>query len=95
MSKEYQISSVKDFLTVPPESMDACLADFKEWIALARNGAVFSVDFKDVIGIQGATSFVQDRFTWVDDGVVGISRVDIVGPGDERIARVDLEWSDK
>lgn len=95
MSKEYQISSIKDFLAIPPESLDACLDDFKTWIGLARNGSEFSKDFNDFIGITDATSFIQDSFTWVDDGVQGISRIDLSDPDGERFARISFAEGDE
>jgi hypothetical protein len=90
VSKEYAISSIKDFLSVPAESIDACLADFKTWIGLARYGSEFAVDFNEFIGVQNATSFIQDSFIWVDDGISGISRIQLSDQEGEEFARIEF-----
>jgi hypothetical protein len=90
MSNEYRISSIKDFLAVPPESIDACLADFKAWLTLARDGSEFSKDFNDLIGVPNATSFIQDSFIWVDDGISGISRIELTDHEGEHFARISF-----
>lgn len=67
MSKEYEITTAVDFLTVPAEKLDECLADFKIWIESCRA-------IGDVIGVE----FIVNRFVWIDDGVLGISSVEIL-----------------
>jgi hypothetical protein len=95
VSKEYRISSIKDFLAIPEESIAACLADFKAWIGLAREGSEFSKDFNDLIGIPDATSFIQDSFIWLDDGLSGISRIQLTDHEGEEFVRIEFEGGAK
>lgn len=95
MSNEYHISSIKDFLGIPLESIDACLADFKTWIELARNGSEFSRDFNDFVGVPDATSFIQDSFIWLDDGISGVSQIELTDHKGEHFARIEFEGKAK
>lgn len=91
MTAEYSISSIKDFLSVPHESIDACLADFKVWLNVARRPKEFSDDMNELIGVPNAMSFSEDSFTWIDDGVSGILHVDVVSAADDSpIARISF-----
>jgi hypothetical protein len=92
MSAEYPISSLRDFLAIPPESIDACLADFKVWLEAARHPKEFSADMNELIGMPNAMSFSYDGFTWVDDGLGGIHHIDIVNADDNSpIGRISFE----
>lgn len=91
MTAEYRISAIKDFLAIPPESIDACLSDFKVWIQMARQPGEFSSDMNDLLGTEGALSFSDDSFTWIDDGLSGVYHVDIVDASDDSsIARISF-----
>lgn len=91
MTAEYSITSIKDFLAIPPESIDACLADFKVWLQMARLPEEFSSDMNDLLATEGALSFVDDSFIWLDDGLFGIHHIQIVGVSDDsEIARVSF-----
>ena len=91
MSAEYSISSIKDFLAIPPESIDACLADFKVWLQMARRPDEFSYDMNDLLATEGALSFVDDSFIWLDDGLSGIHHIQIVDASDDsEVARVSV-----
>jgi hypothetical protein len=91
MTAEYSISSIKDFLAIPPESIDACLADFKVWLEAARQPKAFSDDMNALIGLSDALSFSLDGFTWMDDGLSGIHHIQIVDASDDsEIARISF-----
>lgn len=79
MSNEYRISTIADFLAVPEDKIDACLADFKQWISIAREPSTLETAIDDLAGAPGSTKFMTVGFTWVDDGIPGLSAVDIVG----------------
>lgn len=92
MSNEYKISAIKDFLAVPPECIEACLVDFGQWMTLARNRAQFAEGVSTLPGIPSATAFSDDSFTWIDDGIVGISLVNLVdAESGEHVARISIE----
>ena len=92
MSNEYPIKTVADFLTIPDESIDACLTDFKEWIRIARQRVSFSADMSELLGVPGAINMSTDDFTWIDDGLVGLHHVDIVDGSDgTSIGRISFE----
>jgi hypothetical protein len=91
MTAEYRISTIKDFLAVPPESIDACLADFKVWLNIARQPNEFCNDMNELIGVPDAMGFSHDSFTWIADGIIGIAHVDIVDASDDSpIARISF-----
>jgi hypothetical protein len=90
MTSEYRLNTVKDFLAVPAESIDACLSDFKTWLEIARNSSEFNSDMNELLGIPGAVAFSNDGFTWLDDGISGISLLDIM-QGDQPIARISIQ----
>ncbi|MDP9652073.1 hypothetical protein [Paraburkholderia caledonica] len=91
MTAQYKLSTIADFLAVPPESIDACLADFKVWLQLARRPDEFSADMNDLLATEGALSFVDDSFIWLDDGLSGVHHVQIVdASNDSEIARISF-----
>lgn len=89
MSNEYPIAKLADFLTVPEDSLDECLADFKQWLAFARDASALNTQMDTVLGISGST-FLPDRFTWINDGISGLRYVDFVNPEDTECVRIEL-----
>ncbi len=89
MSNEYPIETLADFLTVPEPLIDACLADFKQWLELARNTASITSQVNQALGTADA-AFLMHSFTWIDDGAVGIKCVDIYTTGESTPVRLDL-----
>jgi hypothetical protein len=57
----YDIATVADFLTVPPDRRDACLAEFATWLAIAE----------DVKALTAPAAW-DGVFRWVDDGETNI-----------------------
>lgn len=91
MSAEYSINSLKDFLAIPLESIDACLADFKVWLEATRQPKAFSDDMNELLGMENALSFSLEGFTWMDDGLSGIHHIQIVDASDDsEIARISF-----
>ena len=71
---KYRIETVEDFDTVPDEKLDACLADFAEFCAMRRLlVAVLDADKVRPLPV----------FTWVDDGVAGVSALRFEADGSE------------
>jgi hypothetical protein len=61
MSKEYIIRSVSDFLSIPIDRLDACLAEFTEAVRVARS-------LKEVSNtIDPKLHFSWHELKWVDD----------------------------
>ena len=64
--KRYDIRTVMDFVAVPPDRMDACLADFKGCIEF----------FRGVMAIAGNEGYADKvaamGWQWIDDGQVGL-----------------------
>lgn len=68
--KTYEIRQLTDFVNVPREKIDDCLADFKEWLEFHRQ-------FHES-GIPGlADVFLEPYMIWKDDGKRGISEIKI------------------
>lgn len=63
---EYLMASPSDFLNVPFDKIDECLADFKSWI-------LFGKKVREMVGIipkdAGLTVDAQQEFHWIDDGI--------------------------
>ena len=63
MSKTYTISSVNDFLAIPPKRLGACLREFKTSLELAHG-------LSGMAGIDVATVNVEvsmPAWIWIDD----------------------------
>lgn len=71
----YPIRTVADFAAIPEDRIDACLIDFAAWLRVSRRSQEISDVTESMIG--GSVQFDIGGFTWVDDGIVGISSVDI------------------
>lgn len=95
MSPEYEIRTIADFLAVPEKSIDACLADFKAWLELARKPKEINAAINAILDVPAAASFMNTIFTWRDDGVSGITFFDLVDPShpDDKV-RISIEISD-
>lgn len=62
-SPTYRISSVADFMSVPVDRIDECLAEFGVWLAIqhiARHA--------ETLGVGPLTALNGDCFEWTDDG---------------------------
>ena len=65
--KEYKIVSVMDFLSVPPNRLDACLEELKGFLESVRA-------FQEMVKIAGElvgepnAECVPIEFVWIDDG---------------------------
>lgn len=86
MHKECRISSLADFLQVPPDRLDECLADFKTWLALARQADEVSRISSGVL--KAEVKFDLRAFTWVDDGSRGVSGIDVATTDGQHIGRI-------
>ncbi|THD06164.1 hypothetical protein [Rhodanobacter lindaniclasticus] len=67
----YEIRSIKDFLSVPPDKRVAALCDFAMWLAICDMMA-------DKFTPEEVT--VGDVFKWKDDGISGCSEINIRTP---------------
>lgn len=65
--KRYTIKTVADMNAIPDESVGAFLIDLAHWMALCR-------EVKDTENMK----MIRDEFEWVDDGVEGLSQVQII-----------------
>lgn len=90
MSNEYPITRLEDFLKVPEDKLDACLADFKIWLSLARQSDVVTSMLDALSGMPGWTTTFMHSFTWIDDGIPGIRAVQITDANDQSVVRVDV-----
>jgi len=67
MSK-YVIKNLEDFFQIPEEKLSECLTDFFYWILVGKQ-------IKDDSGLNKIVSL--DGFKWIDDGIQGISSIEI------------------
>jgi hypothetical protein len=87
MSSEYRIKALSDFLTIPAEKMGEALRDFAIWLDMRRDRSELEGLISDLIGVADSVKF-GDEFIWVDDGVTGLSQIDLVATGGELIASI-------
>lgn len=65
--KKYEIKMIEDLLTMPEDKIDKCLSDLREWYDFGKHLApLVSMSLIKSVG-----------FTWVDDGIDGVSAVNI------------------
>ena len=79
MNIEYEIKCLADFASLPADKLDACLRDFSYWVDLIRAANE----------LPDGLSILRDGFRWIDDGIDGISGVDIYTDG-EKITSVEF-----
>ncbi|SAL01567.1 hypothetical protein AWB80_08155 [Caballeronia pedi] len=87
-NNEYPIAALNDFLKVPEEKIDACLADFKQWLGLARQSAVITSMLESFSGVPGGTALFRNSFIWIDDGTPGIRAIQITDEHDKEVVRI-------
>lgn len=68
--KKYTLSSPVDFTNIPPDRLDACLADFKIWVDFGRKIVEVDKQIEEIMPGLLKTSHDQ-AFVWIDDGIVG------------------------
>lgn len=73
---EYQIRTVQDFMQVPKDKRDACLADFKHYLEFMDQVEETNQLIRGLTG--GLTALTpSDAFHWVDDDVPGLTKINI------------------
>lgn len=64
----YRIEHVRDFLQVPPDRLPQCLAEFADFLQLARETTASFEALAKRIGFQGKACETK-AFRWIDDGL--------------------------
>ena len=69
MSKRYEIKTVEDFFSVPVDKLQPLLTDFATFLMLGHE-------------FEGSRIVKYDKsaFTWIDDGIPGLSEIMVVRP---------------
>ena len=62
----YEIAHVRDFLKVPKDRLPDCLAEFADFLAMARNFTAAITKAGPLIGFQSTPPELKS-FTWIDD----------------------------
>ncbi len=66
--KEYEIKTIDDFLKVPADRIDDCLAEFKTWYEVTQPLESLIIEVSKTLN-GGAVEMKFNRgFTWIDDG---------------------------
>jgi hypothetical protein len=87
--REYRIATIADFLAVPAEKQADLLRDFRLWLDHARSQADdVSRELGDLLG--GRFSFDTTYFTWIDDGIAGVSALDLRDDDSDRVVRLGV-----
>ena len=67
---KYEIATIGDLLKVPDEKIDECLADLKMWIGVRKAYDELPEELRNFVKLQ-------DTMIWKDDGVRGVSELQI------------------
>jgi len=65
--KQYVIATVGDFLKVPEDRQADCLAEFADFLGVARGIVEFASVASKIVGTEAAVEI--GPFTWIDDGL--------------------------
>ena len=71
-NKEYKIDKITDFLEVPEDRIDDCLAEFATFLEFLRAILVFAKLGAETQGMGQDELYKLMGFTWVDNGKEGI-----------------------
>lgn len=94
MSNKHLIMTVADFSAIPADKIDACLADFADYLSIVRNGAELSEAAGNLLGLPAKSlSLNESCFLWIDDGIKGISGAQFSNEQGVVIGRIDLPRS--
>ena len=85
---EYPVKTVTDFLAVPADKIDACLADFAMWVRMCHMKAEIDAGIEGLLGV--ALPLRTDSFLWVDDGQTGVSSIGFTDESGEQIAEMRI-----
>ena len=67
---EYHLEHVRDFLKIPPDRIDDCLAEFKDILATVRamDAAVHMIAEADGLDDHSGPLLLMNGICWKDDG---------------------------
>lgn len=68
-SPTYEIRTVADFLKVPSDRWNACLAEFRDFL----DTAVDAKQFADGSSASSPSTFRVDAFIWTDDAAKNVT----------------------
>jgi hypothetical protein len=77
MSKTYNLQTVEDFLKIPVDKVDACLADFAKILKSAPGISRLGDAFAKGIDPDLQINLALNSMTWIDDGVSGVRNIQI------------------
>lgn len=68
MENQYRIETVQDFLKLPAEKIDACLAEFSDALKHAKELEGRTQELAKMFGKSASGLVKFEGFTWIDDG---------------------------
>jgi hypothetical protein len=75
----YNIEKISDFHAIPADRLDDCIADFAYWLHVCRKHAELTAAATTMLGAPA--TFCTDTMQWCDDGIRGISELNVVCEG--------------
>lgn len=90
MSKTYNLRTVEDFLQIPVDKVDACLADFAKILKSAPGISCLGDAFAEGIDSDLRINLALNSMTWIDDGIPGIRDIQIES-GDKEALKANNE----
>jgi hypothetical protein len=85
--KRYEIRTLADFLKVPKDKRVSMIVDFLHWLAICDDKELIDAQMSGLLGC--GAPLMTDVFTWNDDGVTGLSGLDLQCK--DGIMHIDLE----
>ena len=64
----YEIEKVQDFLKVPEDRLDACLAEFRDYLEIVRSLSELAKITGELLGAK-QTDTTAGCLNWCDDGI--------------------------
>ncbi len=64
--QEYKITKVEDFLKVPEDRLEACLAEFPTFLAAAKP----AVELAEAMNVRDS---LEAAYVWIDDGKTDVT----------------------
>jgi len=87
----YKITTVADFLKVPPDRRDACLKSFAEFLPMAQDMLDVANTLADLLGADKGLNAIEG-FTWIDDGKDEVTI--ILRPSDDDADKENSDYPD-
>lgn len=89
MPNKYEIRTIKDMISVPADKRGAMLSDLLIWLTMTDDRAEIESKLSKILG--SPTSVDDSVFTWIDDGIEGLSGLNLTYSNSNGTVCIELE----